>query len=198
MELGGNEKFNTFVSQYGVSKETDIVVKYNTKAASVYRDRIQALAEGKPWRDPPVVKESLNSNKNVGNSYSSKPPLSGRNGNSGGDAGWDSWDSFDDGGNGGSPNIRRNNTVGDFRSGGSGGSTPSRSKSTENMYSRSELEASAANKEDFFSRKINENQSRPEGVHPSQGGKYVGFGSSPSPAPRKNADGDVLSVVSQV
>ncbi|KAH6824857.1 ARF-GAP domain 7 [Perilla frutescens var. hirtella] len=195
MELGGNEKFNNFISQYGVPKETDIVSKYNTKAAAVYRDRVQALAEGKPWRDPPVVKESLNSNRNSGNSYTSKPPLSGRNGNSGGDAGWDNWDSFDDGGNGN--NIRRNNTVGDFRSSGNGGSVPSRSKSTENMYSKSELEASAANKEDFFSRKISENQTRPEGIPPSQGGKYVGFGSTPAPAPRKNADGDVLSVVSQ-
>ncbi|KAG6401489.1 hypothetical protein SASPL_138346 [Salvia splendens] len=192
MELGGNDKFNNFISQYGVPKETDIVAKYNMKAAAVYRDRIQALAEGKPWRDPPVVKESLNSNKN---GYNSKPPLSGRNGDSGGvDAEWDSWDSFDDGGN---SNIRRNNTVGDFRSGGSGGNTPSRSKSSENMYSRAELEASAANKGDFFARKISENQSRPEGLPPSQGGKYVGFGSTPSPAPVKNADGDVLSVVSQ-
>ncbi|XP_047954944.1 probable ADP-ribosylation factor GTPase-activating protein AGD6 [Salvia hispanica] len=192
MELGGNDKFNNFISHYGVPKETDIVAKYNMKAAAVYRDRIQALAEGKPWRDPPVVKESLNSNKNGCNS---KPPLSGRNGNSGGvDAGWDSWDSFDDGGN---SNIRRNNTVGDFRSGGSGGNTPSRSKSSESMYSRAELEASAANKGDFFARKISENQSRPEGLPPSQGGKYVGFGSTPSPAPVNNADGDVLSVVSQ-
>lgn len=144
------------------------------------------------------MKESLNSNRNAGNSYSSKPPLSGRNGNSGGDAGWDSWDSFEDGGNGGNNNIRRNNTVGDFRSGGSGGNVPSRSKSSENMYSRAELEASAANKGDFFARKISENQSRPEGLPPSQGGKYVGFGSTPAPAPMKNADGDVLSVVTQV
>lgn len=145
------------------------------------------------------MKESLNSNRNSGNSYTNKPPLSGRNGNSGGDAGWDSWDSFEDGGNGGSSNnIRRNNTVGDFRSGGGGGNVPSRSKSTENMYSRADLEASAANKGDFFARKISENQSRPEGLPPSQGGKYVGFGSSPAPAPMKNADPDVLSVVTQV
>ncbi|KAG6412020.1 hypothetical protein SASPL_124678 [Salvia splendens] len=193
MELGGNDKFNSFASQYGIPKETDIVAKYNTKAAAVYRDRIQALAEGKPWCDPPIVKESLDSNRN-GRS-SSKPPLSGGNGN--GNSGWDNWDSFDDGGN--SNNIRRNNTVGDFRSGGSGGSTPSRSKSSENMYSRAELEASAANKGDFFARKISENQSRPEGLPPSQGGKYVGFGSTPSPAPVRNngSDGDVLSVVSQ-
>eukprot|EP00892_Ulva_mutabilis_P007381 jgi/Ulvmu1/5014/UM021_0031.1 len=43
-------------------------------------------------------------------------------------------------------------------------------------------QASAANKGSFFDRKVAENAGRTEGVHPSQGGKYVGFGSTPSPA----------------
>ncbi|CAA0829809.1 ADP-ribosylation factor GTPase-activating protein AGD7 [Striga hermonthica] len=194
MEQGGNERFNAFISQYGVPKETDIAAKYNTKAAAVYRDRIQALAEGKPWRDPPVVKETLKSGGSHGGSLNSKPPLGG-----GGGGGWDSWDSYDDGGFSGSGgnNIRRNNTVGDFRTSGNGGGGPSRSKSTENIYSRAQLEASAANKEGFFARKMAENESRPDNVPPSQGGKYVGFGSSPAPMPRKNSEGDVLSVVTQ-
>ncbi|KAK4478575.1 hypothetical protein RD792_014061 [Penstemon davidsonii] len=196
MELGGNEKFNNFISQYGIPKETEIVAKYNTNAASVYRDRIQALAEGKPWSDPPVVKESTKSKSSNSSGNSSKPPLSGgRNGN----AGWDNWDSFDDGGNNfSSNNIRRNNSVGDIRSSGSGGNVPSRSKSTQDIYSRAELEASAASKESFFARKMVENETRPEGLPPSQGGKYVGFGSTPAPVPRNsNSDGDVLSVVTQ-
>lgn len=80
MESGGNDQLNQFLARYGVPKETDIVAKYNTNAASVYRERIQALAEGQRWRDPPVVKEGLGgggaANKNK------KPPLSGgRNGN---------------------------------------------------------------------------------------------------------------------
>lgn len=33
----------------------------------------------------------------------------------------------------------------------------------------------------FFARKQHENATRPEGLHPSQGGKYVGFGSGPLP-----------------
>ncbi|CAI9098193.1 OLC1v1034802C1 [Oldenlandia corymbosa var. corymbosa] len=208
MELGGNEKFNSFIFQYGIPKETDIVTKYNTKAASVYRDRIQSLAEGKPWRDPPVVKETLGSRGGA----ASKPPLGGGGGgrSSGGNSGWDSWDNFDDGGNNNSGsnngynnhsnnnnNIRRNQTVGDFRSGGNGGGTPARSKSTQDIYTRAQLEASAANKEDFFARKMSENESRPEGVPPSQGGKYVGFGSSPAPMSRNNSQGDVFSVVTQ-
>ena len=34
-----------------------------------------------------------------------------------------------------------------------------------------------------------ENATKPEGLHPSQGGKFVGFGSSPAPAPRRGAGG---------
>jgi ADP-ribosylation factor GTPase-activating protein 1 len=48
-------------------------------------------------------------------------------------------------------------------------------------YTRSQLEASAAGKESFFARKMEENATRPDHLPPSQGGKYVGFGSSPMP-----------------
>jgi hypothetical protein len=48
-------------------------------------------------------------------------------------------------------------------------------------------EQSAARKGDFFAQKIEENARRAEGVPPSQGGKYVGFGSTPSPAPPDNS-----------
>ncbi|KAG5133734.1 hypothetical protein JHK82_024922 [Glycine max] len=44
-----------------------------------------------------------------------------------------------------------------------------------------------------------ENESRPEGLPPSQARKYVGFGSSPTPSPqrRNDAQNDYFSVVSQ-
>lgn len=201
MESGGNDRLNAFLSQYGVPKETDIVTKYNTNAASVYRDRIQALAEGRPWRDPPVVKESLNK----------KPPLARNNNNNNngaaangtGGGGWDSWDNED--GFRSSTDMRRNQSTGNVRGvnggGGSGGGgmQPPRSRSTEDIYTKAQLEDSAANKESFFSRKIAENESRPEGLPPSQGGKYVGFGSGPAPSQRNNnPETDVFSVVSQV
>ncbi|KAL5986159.1 hypothetical protein ACLOJK_028150 [Asimina triloba] len=201
MEAGGNDKLNAFLSQYGVAKETDIVAKYNTNAAAVYRDRIQALAEGRPWRDPPVVKES--GGGGGGGSAARKPPLGssgGRIGNSASNEGWDSWDNEDAVR---SSDMRRNQSAGDFRAGagGSGRGTPSRSRSTEDIYTRAQLEASAANKEGFFASKIAANESRPEGIPPSQGGKYVGFGSVPPPSQRSNPQGDVLkdtvSVVSQ-
>ncbi|KAL7169939.1 hypothetical protein ACSBR2_034899 [Camellia fascicularis] len=201
MEAGGNEQLNKFFSQYGIAKETDIVTKYNTNAASVYRDRIQTLAEGRPWRDPPVVKENVGASKR-------KPPLSGGGGGGGGGGkgGWDSWDSFDDGGgvrSAAGADVRRNQSVSDFRSdgGGGGGGLNSKSRSTEDIFTRSQLEASAANKETFFAMKMAENESRPDNVPPSQGGKYVGFGSNPAgaaaPMPRNNSQGDVLSAVTQ-
>eukprot|EP00794_Sanderia_malayensis_P004584 gene4584-5186_t len=37
-------------------------------------------------------------------------------------------------------------------------------------------------KKDFFQKRQEENAMKPEGLHPSQGGKYVGFGSSPNPS----------------
>ncbi|EXC31018.1 ADP-ribosylation factor GTPase-activating protein AGD7 [Morus notabilis] len=190
MESGGNDRLNAFLAQYGIPKETDIVTKYNTNAASVYRDRIQALAEGRPWGDPPVVKEALNK----------KPPLARNNGGGGGGGGgWDSWDNDD--GFRSSTDMRRNQSTGNVRgvnNGGEGGLQPTRSRSTEDIYTRVQLEASAANKEGFFARKMSENDSRPEGLPPSQGGKYVGFGSSPAPSQRNNnTETDVFSVVSQ-
>ncbi|CDY69342.1 BnaCnng63080D [Brassica napus] len=178
MESGGNETLNSFLAQYGIAKETEIAAKYNSNAASVYRDRIQALAEGRQWRDPPVVKEVV---------VNKKPPLQGSNG------GWDDWDNDD-----AFRSPRRNQSASDFRGyggGGGGGGAPAKSKSSEDIYSRTQLE----DKESFFAKRMAENESKPEGLPPSQGGKYVGFGSSPGPAaPRSNQQsGDVFSVVSE-
>ncbi|KAE9619429.1 hypothetical protein Lal_00047260 [Lupinus albus] len=184
MEAGGNDKLNSFLSRYEIPKETDIVTKYNTNAASVYRDRIQAIAEGRAWRDPPVVKENL------------KGKQSGGGGSGKSNGGWDD-DWGNDDGFGNSGEIRRNHSTGDFRSGGGGGGAPVRSRSTTG-FARSEYEASAANKESFFAKKMAENESRPEGLPPSKGGKYVGFGSSPAPSSqRSNPQNDYFSVVSQ-
>ncbi|KAI3879919.1 hypothetical protein MKW98_018158 [Papaver atlanticum] len=197
MESGGNEQLNKFLSQYGIPKETDIIAKYNSNAASIYREKIQALSEGRSWREPPVVKEAVG-----GIGGMKEPPISGGGGggsaNLGGNGDWDNWDNDD--GFRSSSDIRRNQSTGNFggRGGGSSngrsGGGPVRSMSTDSMYTRSQLEASAANKESFFSKKIAENESRPEGLPPSKGGKYVGFGSTPAPTQRNtsSSQGDVL------
>lgn len=51
--------------------------------------------------------------------------------------------------------------------------------------------------EDFFARKGNENNTRPDGLAPSQGGKYAGFGSEPMPAPRSSGGGGALPGVDE-
>jgi len=203
MEAGGNDKLNAFLAQYGILKETDIFAKYNSNAASIYRDRISALAEGRLWRDPSVVKESLGASN-----YRNPPSNSTGVGKSSSGGGWDCWDNDGDSfrsspntatGSGGY-GVRRNQSAGEFRcSNGSANHGPTKSGSSGDIYTRAQLEASAANKGSFFARKLAENESRPEGVPPSQGGKYVGFGSNPSPMPRNNnSQGDVFSVVTQV
>ncbi|KAL9247430.1 hypothetical protein vseg_020862 [Gypsophila vaccaria] len=184
MESGGNDNLNAFLARYDIPKETDIVSKYNSNAASVYRDRISALAEGRPWRDPPVVKEAAK-----------KPPRASAGKSS--NAGWDDWDNDDAFRSG--DHMRRNQSAGDFRNDGGGSNGPMKSRSSGDIYTRAQLEASAADKDGFFARKLAENQTRPEGLPPSQGGKYVGFGSTPTPMPRNNNNSqpDVFSVVSQ-
>ncbi|KAG9155105.1 hypothetical protein Leryth_011088 [Lithospermum erythrorhizon] len=122
MELGGNDNFNNFIFRYGIPKETDIIAKYNTKGAEVYRDRDSGSAEG-----------NLKARQLINGFSGNKPPGSGsggRSGVNGGNSGWDNWDSFDDGrnGNGGGGNTRRNQTDGDLRAGGGGGSVLGRSR----------------------------------------------------------------------
>ncbi|KAJ7557918.1 hypothetical protein O6H91_04G015900 [Diphasiastrum complanatum] len=194
MELGGNDALNKFLIQYGIAKETDIVSKYNSQAAAVYRDKIQALAEGKAWKAPAVVKEGMS--KPNGVSGQSRPRDRSQSGGFGG--GWDDWGRDSESREG----LKRNQSADSFLEPSSGG--PPRSRSSEEIYMRSQLEASAAGKEGFFARKQAENASRPEGIPPSQGGKYVGFGSAANraPPPAKSAAGgdmlkDTVSVMSQ-
>lgn len=78
---------------------------------------------------------------------------------------------------------------------------PSRSYSSTDIYGK--MAASASDKENYFARKVAENEGRPDGIPPSQGGKYVGFGSTRSmPISQSNAQGDLLldavSALSQV
>merc|ERR1719462_723823 len=50
-------------------------------------------------------------------------------------------------------------------------------------------------KDDYFQRKLNENQNKRDDIPPSQGGKYVGFGSSPAP-PQSDANAGWDSTIS--
>jgi len=129
----------------------------------VYRNKIKALASGKPFADPSPAE--------VGKSFP-KVPNGDKVGASTPNVGkiyQDSWDSW--------------------------GDATSQSQATQQSFSNVELQASMAQKDQFFAKKLAENSSRPEGVPPSQGGKYVGFGSGPI-QPARGSQDDVLKDVS--
>lgn len=48
MELGGNQRFNDFMSKHGVPQSMPIREKYSTRAAAWYRDNLRAEVEGRP------------------------------------------------------------------------------------------------------------------------------------------------------
>ncbi|KAJ8471077.1 hypothetical protein OPV22_025420 [Ensete ventricosum] len=100
MECSGNDRLNAFLARRSVPRDADPAAKYNSRAAAAYRGRIQALAEGRPWQDPPVVKEATTKPS------ARKPPRS--------QSGRDRW-----GGDhlAASSNMRRNQSVGDLRRG---------------------------------------------------------------------------------
>ncbi|GBF93446.1 hypothetical protein Rsub_06579 [Raphidocelis subcapitata] len=171
MQAGGNGKLNEFFARYGIDKATDIKTKYNNRVAEIYRDKVRAEVEGRPFTAPPVgsLKVDLGPPA-AGNGAAARPAMGAGPGGraAGGDDGWGDW-------------------------GGSGGAGAGGGGAANGQYSMSALQASAANKEHFFERRMMENASRPDGLPPNQGGKYVGFGSTPAPRPvggRAGANGE--------
>lgn len=136
----------------------------------IYREKVKATAEGRPFTPPPpsAVQVSLSSSSSRNGSSSA---LAGGAGGGGGAAGgsrhaddWGDW-----GASGGNSKQGGPGANGGFGSG--------------SEYSKAQYMASAAQKEEFFARRMQENQSKPDHLPPSQGGKYVGFGSTPPPRP---------------
>mmetsp|Transcript_4872 Transcript_4872/g.17666 ORF Transcript_4872/g.17666 Transcript_4872/m.17666 type:complete len:458 (+) Transcript_4872:358-1731(+) len=184
MEAGGNDELNAFMKACGVCKTEDIKRKYHTRAAEHYKDYIKTVSEGgtatlKPDRAMGLA--SLQSNGHGGGGMR-QASSSGDVGRSGGD-----WDSWGDAGRGGRGGVNRS---------GSTGNLPGQATSSGGGYSREQLMASAANKEDFFANQMAANANRSDKLPPSQGGKYVGFGSSPAPQARQSGDlDDALSTL---
>lgn len=80
--------------------------------------------------------------------------------------------------------------------GGSGMKPIGHSGSSE--YTKAQLEQSASNKDAFFARQVQQNANKSDRVPPSQGGKYVGFGSSAAPPRAPKADvADVTTMLSK-
>jgi len=52
MELGGNRRFNEFMTTQGIPMDTPVREKYSTRAAKWYRDNLRAIAEGSEALSP--------------------------------------------------------------------------------------------------------------------------------------------------
>eukprot|EP00889_Picochlorum_renovo_P004103 jgi/Picre1/31133/NNA_006487.t1 len=151
MQHGGNSVMNTFFAKYGVQKHTDVRDKYNSPAAEFYREKLKAEVEGREYTPPAPSSAAAKGRGSSASRHVGKNKSFG--GAVHGASDWDSWEGE-----------------------ASGAQTMHQSNSE---YTLDAYERSAAAKEDFFARKQRENAMKPEGLPPSQGGKYVGFGSTP-------------------
>lgn len=102
------------------------------------------------------------------------PHMSSHKSYGGAKHGNDSWDAWDD------------------------GLADAKMQQSKSEYSLDALKQSAAGKEDFFARKVHENAMKPVGVAPSQGGKYVGFGSTPAVSNQMSSSGMSSSGIDDV
>uniref|UniRef100_A0A182RKN7 ADP-ribosylation factor GTPase-activating protein 1 n=1 Tax=Anopheles funestus TaxID=62324 RepID=A0A182RKN7_ANOFN len=162
MKVGGNRKAREFLEAQDDWDETmTIQRKYNTRAAALYRDRISTLAQGQPWDETSALARTKGSGYAGGSGATSS-------------------------GHGGSTGSMTHSRSSGSMGGGyqNGGDTYYQDGGSYQQYQTPEFKAQ---KEDFFSRKQEENASRPENLPPNQGGKYAGFGYTMDPPPRSQS-----------
>lgn len=169
MKAGGNRKAREFFdSQDDWDDTLPITRKYNTRAAALYRDKIATVAQGKPWDQASALGRIKDSGFS-GSSHSSSGASSGGGGLSHSRSSGSVQSSGYSGSSGG----------GGYQNGGGYQDTSYQQFNTAEFKSQ---------KEEFFSRRQEENASRPENLPPNQGGKYSGFGYSMDPPPRSQSN----------
>jgi len=188
MQVGGNQAAVDFLAKYGVPKSIPIKEKYNSPAAELLREKVKALAAGKAFSDPhpSTVKAPARA----------APAAGGGGGRASGSRGISRSSSGGSFSSRGAPRSQGGNDWDDWGGGGGGGGAKRETRATAGGFApdRAAYEASASRKDEFFARKQAENAAKPENLPPSQGGKYVGFGSAPmpsvssQPAGRRGAD----------
>ncbi|XP_058462345.1 ADP-ribosylation factor GTPase-activating protein 1 isoform X2 [Malaya genurostris] len=163
MKVGGNKNARDFFdSQDDWDDTLTIQKKYNTRAAALYRDKISTLAQGKPWDQT----SALTRIKDVGFLFSSNTTNSGA---------------------GGLTHSRSSGSVQASNYSTSSGGYQNGGNYQETSYQQFNTAEFKSQKEDFFSRKQEENAARPDHLPPNQGGKYAGFGYSRDPPPRSQS-----------
>jgi len=158
MKCGGNRIAKEFLShQNDWQDSAPIAVKYNSKAAALYRDKIATEARGQSWSESTSsAKDYKSGYMHSGASSSSSSCNSAATKSS--NAGMKSSKSFTSG-------------VDTGYTGEVGGSYQSGMPDINSREFKHQ-------KEDYFSRKQQENAMKRDDIPPSQGGKYAGFGNS--------------------
>ncbi|KAF9918639.1 Zn finger-containing GTPase- Activating Protein for ARF [Lobosporangium transversale] len=173
MELGGNIKAKDFFeSSPDYFPGMSIKEKYSSVFAAQYKEKLAALCEGRPWTpststtQAPIRSNSVNSNR------TGSPAFGARNNNNGSPFGSNGYNSPVSGGGSGYSGPSPGGSLGYNGNSNSGGTTPLTDK---------------ARNEQYFNRLGNENANRSEYLPPSQGGKYTGFGNTPSGPPQNDS-----------
>merc|ERR1719474_1052794 len=165
MKSGGNRQAKEFFTQQiDWQDSAPISVKYISKAAALYRDKIATEAKGQSWSESSSsAKDYKNTNIPSGEKNISRANMSS--------GGMKSSKSFTSG----------------YDAGDSGGSYQSGVPNFDSREFKSQ-------KEDFFSRKQQENSMKRDDIPPSQGGKYAGFGNSCNPPAKSSSTQDFVTL----
>ncbi|KAF9301769.1 Zn finger-containing GTPase- Activating Protein for ARF [Mortierella antarctica] len=169
MELGGNIKAKEFFeASPDFHQGMSIKEKYSSIFATQYKEKLAALCEGRPWTPStsaataraPIRPNSATSNRS-GSPASFQNQQQQQQRNTYSSNGYNSPNSSNGSNGYNSPANRGGNM--------SAGPTTDKQRN-----------------EEYFNRLGDANASRSEQLPPSQGGKYAGFGNTPSPAPQND------------
>ncbi|KAF9191623.1 Zn finger-containing GTPase- Activating Protein for ARF [Haplosporangium sp. Z 11] len=173
MELGGNIKAKDFFeASPDYFQGMSIKEKYSSVFATQYKEKLAALCEGRPWTPSasaaraPIRSNSAASNRSGSPASNQQQSFGSRNNNNGASYNSNGYNSPSTGYNSPSPGGSIGN------GGGAGGMSMMTDK---------------ARNEQYFNRLGSENANRSEHLPPSQGGKYAGFGNTPSGPPRNDS-----------
>lgn len=170
MKVGGNFNARTFLEdQPDWSPSMGLQQRYNSRAAALYKDKIQALAEGRSW--------SIETSKAKDHHSSSIPRSSSV---------YSASSSIESSSSSRGKGSFHNST-----------STPNFDGGNYNAHAQDQIGGYQQGFQDqkaaFFAKKQMENASRPENLPPSQGGKYAGFGNAAYNPPSRNSSDDVYN-----
>ncbi|KAH8118723.1 ArfGap-domain-containing protein [Phellopilus nigrolimitatus] len=171
MKLGGNAPFRTFMRNYsppeqgGYTEGMSVHDKYHCWAASQYKEKLSAELDGKPWSPSPPPPDFAS--PRIGLDSPSRPSSA--------------------------QGLRKSRTSARTATGSSlrqnssspasfTNSPPQSSDMGNSMGGSFTPESQKSANESFFASLGSANASRPADLPPSQGGRYQGFGSTPSPS----------------